>query len=404
MTNKKDLFWNTWFPYLFVIALLTGGYVFGVMLVQHGIPDYARNVVGMTENEISTCMVLLGIISCISAVITGILIDKYHLSLKTRFRINGLIMIVQMVATNTIYLAITTPLFIIWISIFSVLVGMMFPLSFSYMFFMIPVKHRGYVAGIITSGTYIISNVSPVAWDFGGMMNATAITAAPAIILMIVLFLKKGLIESYEITPERSIDYEKESNNNIFAVLVVLMFAIYFIDSFGFLRIINDTAIYNATWNGSFDIRLLIATAHVIPALLMGYLYQKHGEKIVLICTFAIFFVVDLLFMFYPSGLFLLFCASIYCAVVSFYTINTFAIWADNSNKENVATYSGIGVGVGGWLSSFLSTAITTQLFVVLPNVQGFQVHLGITSLMALFFLLITMLYINRIKINNKAE
>jgi hypothetical protein len=48
----------------------------------------------------------------------------------------------------------------------------------------------------------------------------------------------------------------------------------------------------------------------------------------------------------------------VYVLAVSFYTTLNFALWPDLSTQANIGTRCAVGVGVAGWLASFLSTAL----------------------------------------------
>jgi hypothetical protein len=43
---------------------------------------------------------------------------------------------------------------------------------------------------------------------------------------------------------------------------------------------------------------------------------------------------------------------------VSFYTTLNFALWPDMSTPANIGIRTGLGVGIAGWLASFLSTSL----------------------------------------------
>jgi hypothetical protein len=47
-----------------------------------------------------------------------------------------------------------------------------------------------------------------------------------------------------------------------------------------------------------------------------------------------------------------------YVLAVSFYTTLNFALWPDLSTSKTIATRCAVGVGVAGWLASFLSTSL----------------------------------------------
>jgi hypothetical protein len=48
-----------------------------------------------------------------------------------------------------------------------------------------------------------------------------------------------------------------------------------------------------------------------------------------------------------------------YVLAVSFYTTLNFALWPDLSTPANIGLHTGLGVGIAGWLASFLSTSLS---------------------------------------------
>jgi hypothetical protein len=47
-----------------------------------------------------------------------------------------------------------------------------------------------------------------------------------------------------------------------------------------------------------------------------------------------------------------------YVLAVSFYTALNFALWPDLSTPETIGTHTALGVGISGWLATFLSTSL----------------------------------------------
>jgi hypothetical protein len=75
----------------------------------------------------------------------------------------------------------------------------------------------------------------------------------------------------------------------IFAGLVLLMFAVFFIDSLGFLRIIEAPALMAASWQSpELGVRLFIAVTHVVGALMAGVLYTNFGRRWLLLWIFGL--------------------------------------------------------------------------------------------------------------------
>ena len=154
-----------------------------------------------------------------------------------------------------------------------------------------------------------------------------------------------------------------------FAMPVVLMFGVFFIDSLGFLRIIDTPALLLSSWQSpQLSTRLLIAGAHVVGAVMAGVIYVNFDLERVFLWTFALFALTHVM---YTSDLRLaaIFPAiaggeisplnpMVYAVAVSFYTTLNFALWPDLSTAATVGTHSAIGIGVAGWLATFMSTAL----------------------------------------------
>ncbi len=407
------------FPYFFVCALLFSGYQIGFKFIQLGIPDLALRVVGMEERIVNISMGFMAVASCITALIASIILDKWAPKPKTRFLMT-LILAGGQAGLITLSLLITTEIqFLIWLGLFSGLLGVIFPLVMSYVFLFVKSEDRGPIAGIITAFAYLFGNLSPNPWTIQGTLLDAIISSGPVMICIAYLIFNMDLVEKFEPADNEihlfhgryALNSESQNSNanehkflaplspgHSFALILLLMFGVYFIDSFGFLRVIHQNELMQYTWHGPYSIKVLLGLVHFATAILMGLLYKKFGYRVVFLSSFVLFFIADLLFSFYPVGSLLIFTALIYCSTVSFYTVNSFALFADCSTKKDMYKRAGIGIGVGGWLSSFLSTMVTVELFEMTSGVEGFKLHLLITSLIALAFLLFTLytLYIKK--------
>jgi hypothetical protein len=387
----KQSQWMKFYPYLLVISILTVGYLTGLHLIQIGIPELADSKAHMPEEEVNLYMGIMALISCFLAVISGIFLNKMEINIYNRL---CLVILCGGVAAGITIVGnlISTPLqFEIWIILFSIILGITLPIPFTFVYYLIPKNHRGIVAGIITALAYFLGNLTWTSWTFSAFLMESGMIGIPAILLMGWGFLNKSKLNTLDFFhTTKSIQklYEGRFHDYNFKFFVIVMFGIFFIDSFGFLRIIGESTIFYVTWYGDLGTRFGFAIAHLSAALLMGYLYQKKGPKIVSLATLLGFVIVDSLWALYPSNGLMIVTSWMYCAVVSFYTINTIALWADISEEKNVSSRTAIGIGVCLWLASFMSTAITSQLFVLLPGVTGFQTHLAITVIIAMSSLL----------------
>ncbi|MBD3352856.1 MAG: hypothetical protein GF364_15330 [Candidatus Lokiarchaeota archaeon] len=397
--EKVNKVWSVYFPYLFVTCMLVANYLSGVKLVQLGIPHLGGVVCSVPEAKLNLLMALMAVNACVVGIISGFLLNKVSLQIKSRlfillgsFGIQGAITFFANFLSEPFH-------FTIWIIVFSLVLGFLLCQPFVFVFLLIPSKNRGILAGLITGLAYLVGNMSMVEWTFKGLSLETIIVTIPLGILILIALFNLDKLKLLDFNEEKEkTHYSDKRNIYSFGIIVVLMFGVYFVDSFGFLRLKGEP-FFLLMWGGKFGVKIWLGIVHLISALIMGWIYQKRGKygpMIVFISAFIGFIVGDLLFASYPSGSLLLVSSYIYCSAVSFYTINGFILWADLSDKTNISGRAGIGIGIGGWLSSFLSTALTEEIM----NIIEFKYHLIITALLAGFFLVISLFYYKKLRIS----
>jgi hypothetical protein len=381
--------------------MLVANYISGVKLVQWGIPYLGGVTCAVPDGQLNLLMALMAIISCVVAIISGIMFDKVSLKFKSRLM---LLLVCFGIQGSIVFLAnfISTPAqFTAWILVFSAILGLLICQPFVFMFLLIPTKHRGILAGIITGLAYLIGNFSMAEWTFKGLSMETITVTIPLGVLIMYALFNLQKMKMFDYTPEKDAAYSGQySKNYKFALVVLLMFGAYFVDSFGFLRL-KEEPFFWTIWGGEFGVKMYLGISHLIAAVIMGYIYQKKkqmGPIIVFISALSGFVICDFLFSSYPTGAFLLITSYLYCATVSFYTINSFTVWSDISNSKNISSRAGIGIGIGGWLSSFLSTALTEQLLISLPGIDGYRIHLMLSGSIAIIFLIISFLVFKKVK------
>ena len=76
-----------------------------------------------------------------------------------------------------------------------------------------------------------------------------------------------------------------------------------------------------------------------------------------------------------------------YVLAVAFYTTLNFALWPDLSTRDTIGTRCAVGVGVAGWLASFLSTSLALA-----SDAAGVTLltHLRYVDALALLLLVVT--------------
>jgi hypothetical protein len=148
-----------------------------------------------------------------------------------------------------------------------------------------------------------------------------------------------------------------------FVLLVVLMFAIFFIDSLGFLRLIDTPELVAGSWRSAeVAPRAAIGIAHLVAALIGGVLYRAFPARHLFFWVFGIFALVH-----FSYGLVdvepgrvaaTLGVPILYAVAVSLYTVANFSVWADLSTPRSMPVNAALGVALSGWTATFLSTAI----------------------------------------------
>jgi hypothetical protein len=139
---------------------------------------------------------------------------------------------------------------------------------------------------------------------------------------------------------------------------------VFFIDSLGFLRIIDTPVFIYTSWQSpELGVRLFIGLSHVLGAAMAGVLYTVFGRRWLFLWILGLFAFTHLLYTFQlgtaPTGIDPpLSLPFFYVLAVSFYTTLNFALWPDLSTPANVGIRTGLGVGIAGWLASFLSTSL----------------------------------------------
>jgi hypothetical protein len=159
--------------------------------------------------------------------------------------------------------------------------------------------------------------------------------------------------------PVRTRSYE-------FWSLILLMFGVYFVDSLGFLRLVETPAYVATAWQSpDLGVRLLIGGVHVLTAAMGGVLYANFGRRWLFLLVFGLFGFTHLLYVFDVRagvGGAPLLMPLLYSGAVSLYTVVNFALWPDTSTTETIGRHSAIGVGFAGFLATFLSTAVALYM------------------------------------------
>jgi MFS family permease len=411
--------WPTVLGYLLFVALMVAGYYYNITFVQLGLVDLGTRLVGLSHAAVSAWMAALAALTLVVAVAAGVAMDRRGTStdIRAKFRLLFAVVAVQFVLTAVAPRVRSPTVFGAWIVVASLALGVGFPVSFSLAIDLIPVPDRGHVAAAITAITYFAANAYPLAWSVDVFSDLLVPAMVPGLLALGVL--ASGRVAALERVVGTLADQHREFGTGRFCrpssgdtlgarflVPVVLMFGVFFVDSLGFLRIVETPALLLSSWQSpELSTRLFIAVAHVVGALMAGVLYVNFELKWLFLWTFALFALTHGLYtmdirmeQWFPalaSGTDSPLNPGIYAVAVSFYTTLNFALWPDLSTAETVGTRTAIGVGVAGWLATFLSTAVALYLR---GEAVGLLTHLNLVNALALllFFGLVVGLYARR--------
>jgi MFS family permease len=374
--------WSVVAGYGLFVALMVAGYYYNITFVQLGLIDLGTRIVGMSETAVSMWMASLALVTLVVATVTGVTMDRrgWSTDLRTKLRLLFGVVCLQFALTLVAPMIRSVPAFGAWIVLASIGLGIGFPVSFSLAIDLVPVSDRGYVAAAITAIAYFFANAIPLSWSIDVFSRLMIAAMAPGVVVLGILsFTSFDRLDA--ILDTLGAQHETygtgrfchgtpiQARSLAFAVPVVLMFGVFFIDSLGFLRIIDTPSLLLSSWQSpDLSTRLFIAVAHVVGAVMAGVIYANYSLTRVFLWTFALFALTHVM---YTSDLRFaeVFSAiagggtspltpALYAIAVSFYTTLNFALWPDLSTPESIGTRSAIGVGVAGWLATFSSTAL----------------------------------------------
>ena len=349
------------------VALLAAGYAYNLTFVQLGLSALASGPVGLSEAGTALAMAALAAVTCLVALVVGMKLRGA--GFRTKLRITALVVAVQTVLTAIVPAVDSPAAFWPWLGLTAATLGVGVPASFGMATDLVPVRWRGMTAAAITALAYGGAIAFLGDWD----VRILAGRLVPAMILgtigLAVLMLAPGpvnrLVEQLSSQAERP-DYGRgrfsgPGADRRLLIAAGLLFAVFFVDSLGFMRLIESPFV-SAAWQ-SYDLldRSTLIAAHVAGALVGGILYSTFDERFLLPWVFGIFALVAMIYVLdvrigaYSQALAM---SILYAVAVSLYTVITFALWPDLSTPTTITRTVAIGVAVSGWTATFVSTAV----------------------------------------------
>lgn len=403
LVRRRD--WSAVFGYVLFIGALSAGYFYNLTFVQLGLVDVGERVIGLSPSRVAAHMALLAGLTLAIALGTGFWMHRRGWSARffAKLRLLFVAVVIQTTLTAAAPLLHREAALIVWISLASVALGIGVPSMFGLTCDLIPTRDRGWVAAVVTSAAFLPAAVLTTDWRIEQF-------AEQLIWLMVAGVLGLGLLAFVPMPVTSALSRQHQSpefgigrfvrrrargsrwQGPGFTVALFLMFGVYFIDSLGFLRLIETPIYMGSAWHSTEAGPLwFIAGAHVLAAVLAGILYPALGLRVLLVWVFALFAVVQLEYVLHalttpelPTSLGM---PLLYSMAVSIYTVLNFTLWADFSTPATIARNTALGVGISGWLASFLSTSLSISWR---SGGMEFADHLRFVSAISLTMLVVT--------------
>ncbi|MHA1785422.1 MAG: hypothetical protein ACTSVY_07845 [Candidatus Helarchaeota archaeon] len=374
------------FAFIFVAFMVIGGGVLNLKFIQLGIPALGRTL-NLPELFIIISMFTLGASACTACIIMGRVLDKFQVNFDQKK-----VIFLLMSMFNTLFVFLTYFItdflgYIIWIISLGLVLGTLAAIAYSFLFYLIPQKQRGIFAAILAGIMYLVSASSMEPWTFESFRYQNLIIW-PANIVFVVFFLLFDVFDSEKI--EENLKLEKKYDIDLSMFIMIFSF-ILFLDSFGFLRIIEDPTIVALTWQSTADFRLYIGIVHFCSALIIGFFYERLKPLNTILISLSLFVISDLMIgLFAFSQLVRYLYPLFYASAVSIYTFLLMSLLADISDENSLNKNITLGFGILGWFVTY--TATSTSLFLNYINVS-FNVHLIIAGIIAIPAIIIVLIY-----------
>lgn len=396
--------WTTAFGYVLFIGMMAVGYYYNITFVQLGLIDLGTRVIGMSRQSVAGNMAVLALLTCAVALGVGVLMQwrGWNARFKLKLRLAFGVVLTQTLLTAIAPFIRSETGFLAWIVVCAAALGVGVPATFSMTADLIPRRDRGYAAALITAGAYFAGAVLSAEWSIEWFSLQMLLVMVPGVLGMgVFAFRRFDFIEKLAQQHEepafrygRFVRVTRDGRASVsrrLLILLFLMFGVYFVDSLGFLRIVETPALVETTWQSpEMSIHLAIGIMHLVTALIAGVLYSSLGERGLFLWIFGIFALVHVMYGMHirtaspnaePLAESLL-----YAAAVSLYTVINFALWADVSTIRNISFNAAVGVALSAWSATFLSTALALQWQL---NGMPLERHLNIVDALAILFFLV---------------
>ncbi len=377
---KKLFDWRQAFGCALFVGMMATGYYYNVTFVQLGLLDLGERLIGMSRGTVALNIALLAVITSLVSLASGWLMMRrgWSANFRLKLRLAFAVVVAQTVVTALTPLIHDAQGFLAWIVAASFALGVGVPVTFGLMVDLVPRRLRGYVAGLITAIAYFAAPVFSYPWHIEPLRQQMLWLMVPgAVAIGLLAFAPSRLTEALAGQHRlpafyygRFVRLGRDGRPRVsrpMLGLIALMFAVFFIDSLGFVRLTHTPfLIEHAWWSPELGPRLTIGVVHVIAALAGGVLYTALDERSLLLWVLGIFALVHLSYTFpiqlAPEPSQALAEPMLYAIAVSLYTVLNFALWADVSTPATITLNAALGVSASAWSATFISTALAIQL------------------------------------------
>lgn len=373
------------------VSILTGAYYYNVSFIQLGLTELGQESVGLSMESVAAAMGLLAITTLSVTLASGRLMDRFGwgTDLAVKFRVLLGVLFLQIGLTLLSSAVSSFPGFLLWVLACSVPLGAGIPFAFSLMLDLVGPGERGYAAGTVAGLAFFLAALFPFEWSAGNFALPALSVLVPVVGLLCVLSVFPERVGRRYVTPDGgSSRAQRHPAGLISRPLIaglVLLFGAFFVDSLGFVRIIETPEFVDSAWQSSeYSTRVRIGVTHLLGGVGAGLLYTKARYLSIFVVTFALFATAQFLYVFDTvagSGSLLgTVTPLVYVLAVSCYTTVTFALWPDLATPETVGTVTAVGVGIGGWMATFTSTALALMADRVQLDIGLHLFTVGVTS------------------------
>lgn len=363
---------------LLFVGMMAVGYYYNVTFVQIGLTDLGRTRLGLAVEDVASAMALLALVTSIVALITGIWLRRTGgaRDLVTKLRLAAGVVVAQTLLTALTPFVTSAGEYLAWIAACSLALGVGVPATFGLTVDLVRVRWRGGAAAAITALAYVAAPLGTGDWSVEHFTRQMLLVMVPGSIAAVALAWWGTPVLRLWARQHASPAYGRGRFTQASAgamgaprtrlvVALVLMFGVFFVDSLGFLRLL-ETPVYMANaWHAAeLGPRLAIALTHGVAALIGGVLYASLGERHLLTWVFGLFALVQLMYGIdarLGTGGGALMTPLLYAVAVSLYTVVTFALWADLSTPDTITVHAALGVALSAWTATFLSTALALR-------------------------------------------